>query len=254
MISIKSTTIAGLPLLEIAPSGQEMNQLPTVVFYHGWTSCKESSLVNGYELAKKGYRALLPDAYLHGERKSEEGVTGKETVFWDVVTKSLKELPELRDHYVEAGLSDPERFGVAGLSMGGITTCAALTQFPWIKSAVVLMGSPDPIAFSEWLLSSTWVEGIAASSDEKAAYTKELAALAPISLAEHPESINKRPVHFWHGTKDELVPYQMTFDFYQHIKGQPYANNVSLTTTVGAGHKVPYLISVEMSDFFSKHL
>src|SRR5699024_7431300 len=181
MISIKSTTVAGLPLLEIAPSGQEMNLLPTVVFYHGWTSSKESSLVNGYELAKKGYRALLPDAYLHGERKNDDSLTVKETVFWDVVTKSLRELPGLRDHYVEAGLSDPDRFGVAGLSMGGITTCAALTQFPWIKSAVVLMGSPDPVAFSKWLLSSTWVDGVEVSLDEKAAYIKELAALAPIS-------------------------------------------------------------------------
>ncbi|MEG0289466.1 MAG: prolyl oligopeptidase family serine peptidase [Carnobacterium sp.] len=253
MISIKSVTVAGLPLLEVAPLGKETDELPTVVFYHGWTNHKESSLVNGYELAKRGFRALLPEAHLHGERSAGELLEKDSPEFWDVIAHSLAELPVLKDHYIQMGLSDPNRFGVSGLSMGGITTCAALTQFPWIKAAVVLMGSPSPVSFSKWLLSSKWVEGMNVPFNE-ADYAKELAALQPISLDAQPEAIAGRPVHFWHGTKDDLVPYQPTFDFYQSIKDQPYAENVSFTTTVGAGHKVPYLASVEMAEFFLKHL
>src|SRR5699024_2084919 len=54
---------------------------------------------------------------------------------------------------------DSDRIGVSGLSMGGITTNAALTQYDWIKSAAVLMGTPSPIAFTEWLLKNYKVNG-----------------------------------------------------------------------------------------------
>ncbi|WP_034549956.1 alpha/beta fold hydrolase [Carnobacterium funditum] len=252
MISIKSLTIEGMPLLEINPKGKEMALLPTVVFFHGWESNKESCLVNGYELAKKGFRAILPDAYLHGERK-EKDLTKEGVEFWNVIASNLTELPLIREYYINKGLSDSKRFGVTGLSMGGFTTCAALTQFPWIKTAVVLMGSPDPVNFTKWLLSSKWTEGMELPVTEEV-YTKSLATLLPISLAMHPESIANRYIHFWHGTKDDLVPYQPTFDFYEEVKLQSYGSNLSFSASVGVGHKVPYTKSVEMADFFSAHL
>ncbi|WP_414838484.1 prolyl oligopeptidase family serine peptidase [Carnobacterium sp. TMP28] len=252
MISIKSVTVEGIPLLEISPKGKELDLLPTVIFFHGWTSNKESSLVNGYELAKKGFRALLPDAYLHGERK-EKDLSSQGLEFWNVVTRNLIELPLMREYYVNKGLSDSDRFGVSGLSMGGFTTCAALTQFPWIKTAAILMGSPDPVNFTKWLLSSKWTEGIELPIS-KEVLTGSLTALMPISLAKHPEKIANRFVHFWHGTQDDLVPYQPTFDFYEKVKHQSYGSNVSFSTSKGIGHKVPYAKSVEMATFFSTHL
>ncbi|MGB3159935.1 MAG: alpha/beta fold hydrolase [Carnobacterium sp.] len=252
MITIKSVSVDGLPLLEINPKGKEMELLPTVIFFHGWTSNKESCLVNGYELAKNGFRALLPDAYLHGERKEKELLPdGLE--FWNVITRNLTELPLIKDYYVKKGLSDINRFGVTGLSMGGFTTCAALTQFPWIKSAVVLMGSPDPINFTKWLLSSKWTEGIQTSINEEA-FNDSLVTLSPISLAMHPEKISNRYVHFWHGTNDDLVPYQPTFDFYEKVKERSFGSNVSFSVSKGVGHKVPHAKSVEMADYFLAHL
>lgn len=250
MITIKRVVIDGNPLLEVVSQDKATEQLPTVVFYHGWTNYKESVLVNGYELAKRGMRALLPDAYLHGERMEMPLVEEAFSEFWNIVTHNLKDLPGIRDYYVEAGLSDPNRFGVTGLSMGGITTCGALTCYPWIKAAVCLMGSPEPIQFSHWLLSSSWAEGL--SVPEK--YLTKLQELEPIDLSCQPEKIAGRPVHFWHGTSDTMVPYQPTFDFYQKIKEENFAKNVSFTTTEGVGHKVPYLTSVEMADFFAEHI
>lgn len=252
MISIKSKTVEGIPLLEINPEGKEKELLPTVIFFHGWTSNKESSLVNGYELARKGFRALLPDAYLHGERK-EKDLSAEGLEFWNVITSNLTELPLLRNHYINKGLCDSNRFGVSGLSMGGFTTCAALTQFPWIKTAVVLMGSPDPINFTKWLLSSKWTEGMEIPISE-GVLLESLTALTPISLANQPEKIANRYIHFWHGTQDDLVPYQPTFNFYREVKQQPYGSNLSFSTSKGVGHKVPYAKSIEMATFFSAHL
>lgn len=253
MILIKQIVAAGIPLLEIVLAERETEMLPTVFFYHGWTSCKESVVVDGYELARRGFRTILPDAYLHGERNADPEVPKPKTVFWDVVSHSIAELPNLKDYYVKKGLTDPDRIGVSGLSMGGITTSAMLTQFTWIKSAVILMGNPAPILFSKSLLTSKWVEGMELSID-KSEFEAATALLEPISLDRKAELINGRPILFWHGTADELVPYQQTYDFYLSIKDQPYAENVSFTTAENLGHVVPYAATVEMADFFEKYL
>jgi hypothetical protein len=169
----------------------------------------------------------------------------------------LQELPVLFDYYVKAGLTDEERFGVAGLSMGGITTCAALTQFEFIKSAVVLMGSPSPILFTKWLLTSKWAEDYPMEGNNSPAPEKvqeTLQVLKQIALNEQPEKIAGRPVHFWHGTKDDLVPFHLTEEFIESISMQPYADAVSFSVGHGVGHKVPYKVSVEMAKYLKKHL
>ncbi|MFL2104113.1 prolyl oligopeptidase family serine peptidase [Desemzia sp. FAM 23991] len=252
MISIKTVTIAGLPLLEIAPEATFSEKLPTVFFYHGWTNVKESSLVNGYELAKRGFRALLPEAHLHGERKTDESTNGN-VDFWNVVVHNLSEINTIKEYYVEQQLTDPDRIGVSGLSMGGITTSAMLTQFPWIKAAGVLMGTPSPISFSKWILNSPWTEGLDIELTEEQ-INQMTDPLKAISLALQPEKIAGRPVYFWHGTKDELVPYSLTNEFIQTIQNESYAKNVQFETTVNGTHKVPYAISVEMADFFEENL
>lgn len=260
MIVIKEKRVSGLPLLEIVAEEKKQETLPTVLFYHGWTNYMESVIVNGYELAKRGFRALLPEAYLHGSRSGNRPVSENGLEFWNVVAHSINESQIIRNHYVEEELSDPERFGVSGLSMGGITTAAMLTQYDWIKAAVVLMGSPAPLSFSKWLLSSPWADQVKEEESERIpALTKEeldqaLDALKPISLNLHPETINGRPVLFWHGTEDQLVPFQPTYDFYQRVKKEEYGQLVEFSIGRGVEHKVPYLTSVEMAEFFKKNI
>ena len=82
---------------------------------------------------------------------------------------------------------------------------------------------------------------------------KQLAQLKVLDLAHNPEKINGRPLHFWHGTADEMVPYQPTKDFYDKIKTNPYASNVTFTETLGAKHKVSYETTVEMARKFAKY-
>ena len=62
MFQIIQKTIGEVPLLEVVKEELRNEELPTVIFYHGWTSHKESVLVQGYELAKRGielsYRSI----------------------------------------------------------------------------------------------------------------------------------------------------------------------------------------------------
>ncbi|PJH64160.1 hydrolase, partial [Salmonella enterica subsp. enterica serovar Enteritidis] len=85
MVVIKQKMIHNIPILELVDDSIENKELPTVVFFHGWTNIKESVLVNGFELAKRGMRAILPEAYLHGERDKTGHATDDNIIFWEVV-------------------------------------------------------------------------------------------------------------------------------------------------------------------------
>lgn len=250
MFQIIQKTIGEIPLLEVVQEELKDKKLPTVIFYHGWTSHKESVLVLGYELAKRGMRAILPEAHLHGERNKIVQSTQDNTVFWEVVTQNLKEVSLIKEEYVSKNLSDADKFGISGLSMGGITTSAMLTQFDWIHSAAILMGNTSPVEFSKWLLSSKWTDGYENMDGLLTQKIKD--QLNSISLSEQPEKIAGKPVYFWHGTKDELVPFKQTEQFIDRIKDEPYAENISFTIGTGHGHKVPYEISVAMAEFFKE--
>jgi len=133
--------------------------------------------------------------------------------------------------------------------MGAITTCALLTVYDWIKAGVSLMGSPCPTAFARQLL-----EELPGLADIPASFVdQQLAQLELIDLSKHPERIAGRPVHFWHDTADQMVPYAPDKAFFDSIQGKDYARNTSFTTTIGQGHKVNYATAVEMAEKFEEY-
>lgn len=247
MILIKRKIIHHIPILEIVEEDKKGEAVPLALFYHGIMNQKERGLEPGYALAKKGMRVVIPDAYRHGERKEEayEGEPAAE--FWSVVLQNIKELPSLVEAYVDSGLAKKDQVSVTGLSMGGITTCIALTQYPWIHSAACLMGSPDPIGLSHWALKSRWVEGLPPIDAEKV--TALMAPFESLSLKEQPESLADKPFYIWHGTADESVPFDQMAQFVSDIRKEAYAEKICFRSTEGAGHRVPYAIFEEMAVF-----
>lgn len=257
VIQLKRKVINNIPVIELVDGELVDEKLPLVVFFHGWTNVKESVLVNGYELAKRGIRAILPDSIHHGERDPEGNATDNQLIFWDVVMHNVEEFKPLTDYYVEKNLADRENIGVSGFSMGGITTAAVLTQYDWVKAAVVLEGTPSPIPFTYWLLNNSNPansDNTALNGLNKNEVDLAMEALRPISLDLNPGKIANRPVHFWHGTEDESVPFDMTQDFVTKTQAEPYGRHLSFSIGEGIKHKVPYEVTVEMADFFKKKL
>ncbi|KRL00072.1 alpha/beta fold hydrolase [Liquorilactobacillus capillatus] len=250
MIIIKSKKIGMIPVLEVVQSVKAEEELPLVFFYHGWTGCKEKVLTQGYEIAKRGFRVVLPDALYHGERLVVGKTSEHKLEFWQIIVNSIKEFPQLLAYYRETtGIKD-EKIGVSGLSMGGITTCALLRTYPQITAAVCLMGSPAPCDFARALL-----EAIPGMEDVDPNYIEQqIKALELIDLSMNPQKIAGRPLHFWHGTSDPMVPYQPTKTFFDKIKDHSYAEKVTFTTTQDAVHKVSYETTVEMADKFAVYL
>src|SRR5699024_10372573 len=125
MITIENKIIANIKSLVIETKENKNKPLPTVIFYHGFESAKENNLTFAYLLAKEQYRVILPDSLYHGERS--KNLTNEELIL-------------------------DNRIGVSGTSMGGITTASLLKQYDWIKTGVVLMGSPNLVDFGNLLI------------------------------------------------------------------------------------------------------
>lgn len=248
MIKIIPKEIAGVPVLEVVKAELADQAIPVVVFFHGWTGNKEKVISNGFELARQNIRAVLPDALFHGER-IDGPIESHQFEFWQIVLNSIKEFPALIKYYQDTVGIPAGKIGAAGTSMGGITTDGLLATNQTVQAAVSLMGTPQPVTFAKYLLSEL-PEAQAIAPDY---FAEEFKELAEIDLSLHPERLANRPVHFWHGDKDTLVPYALDYDFYQTAKNQPYGQNLTFTTTKGVGHSVPYPIVVEMAEKFKEY-
>src|SRR5699024_6387741 len=137
MIGISKETIQSIPCLIVSDDQHGGAPLPTVVYLHGFMSAKEDNLPLAYLLAEKDYRVILPDSKYHCERACKNATFKRHISFWDIVMKNVDELQEIKSALDDHQLIQGDRFGVAGTSMGGITSSAALTQYPWIKAAAI---------------------------------------------------------------------------------------------------------------------
>ncbi|AMB93720.1 alpha/beta fold hydrolase [Aerococcus sanguinicola] len=208
-ITIRRRLLGQVPLLELVQEDRKNDCLPLVVYYHGWQSRKELNLTAGRRLAKAGYRALLPDAENHGERYRKYSKIPSMT-FWQSIQANLFEFGFIVDHFQQLGLAD-DRLAVAGVSMGGITTCALLCQHPEIQAAACLMGSPMPVHYAQ---------GIARHAREAGRYFPKdaktlLGWLEDYDLSIQANQLGNRPLFIWHGRQDDRIPFQEAATFVQ---------------------------------------
>lgn len=248
MISIENKVIGEITILEIVKEEQAQQELPTVFFYHGWESYKERVLEEAYQLAKANFRVILPDAFKHGERKSNENIGP--LLFWEVVKHTIDEFSMISDYYIQKGKTIAQRVAVSGLSMGGMIASGIINQYDWVHSAAILMGSPSPVEFTEWLLKNSFSQ----YEIEKQEIKDQLKELEAISLNMNPENINGRFIYFWHDLNDKIVPAKFTKKFVEKHEKEDYGKNISLELSNGRGHKVPGEIIFKMAKYFEGYL
>lgn len=253
MIGIQKEELSSIPVLTVVDSAYKGRPLPVVTYFHGFTSAKEHNLPIAYLLAEKGFRVVLPDSKLHGEREQAVGMKEMQLAFWDIILKNIEELGTIKKGLDEKGLILNDQFAVAGTSMGGITTASALTVYPWIKAAAVLMGSPKLTDFARALIDSFKQQNELPVTDEKIeALYKELETY---DLSRQPEKLNDRPVLFWHGENDPVVPHHHSYSFY-HETINLYENQEAfqMISEPGRDHKVSRSAILNTVDWFEKFL
>lgn len=206
----------GIPLLNVAAENRFTDALPTVVFFHGHMSAKEHNLHYAYQLANKGMRVILPDAHLHGDRDEGLDEIQMSLRFWEIVLTSIEELATIHTVIHQKKLAEGE-IGIGGTSMGGITTLGALTVYPWVKAASVMMGAANYVQLAKAQMAQFESKGfkLPITDDER---KKMLDTLARFDGTKNRAVFKQRPLFFWHGEQDTTVPFEPTFNFYHALK------------------------------------
>lgn len=249
MVELFEEEVEGIQIIHAVPAGKYHELLPTVFFYHGFTSSKEIYSYFGYTLAKAGFRVILPDALMHGARaEPDQGVLLKN--FWRILQNNVTELALLKETFVARGLADEKRLGVGGVSMGGMTTMAALVHYPWVKAAANLMGSGYFSSLSDTLFPSYGADTELSRED----FERQTALLLSLDISNKTSLIAKKPLFVWHGEKDDLVPYIESLKLKQALESFNQAANLTFISEPQAGHKVSVNGSIHATDFFATHL
>lgn len=208
---VRKRMVGTIPLLEVVTETAVHDPLPLIVYYHGWQTSKELVLTQGRKLAMAGFRVLLPDAANHGERKQTVSPIPSLT-FWQSIQTNLFEFSYLIEYFDKLALLDG-RLGVGGVSMGGMTTCALLTQHPEIQAAACVMGTPAPLKYRQRISQRTQELSVALPQD----YFKLTDWITHFDLSSQIDTLAGRPLLFWHGTEDEKIPYEDVAAFVETV-------------------------------------
>lgn len=255
MMIIEQLKIGDIPLLHVVQKEKNKEKLPFIIFIHGFESAKENNLHYAYLLANKGFRVVLPEVINHGERNPGLSQVEMNLQFWDSVTTTIDELPMIKDNFERENKIDVNRIGVAGTSMGAIITLGALTQYNWIQTAVSLMGMPYYEQFSQIQIQQLEKKGykLPFSEQEKEAVFQHL---RKYDLSQQPEKLAGRPLLFWHGKKDPVVPFSFSHKFYESIQPQygDHPDKLSFLEDEKADHKVSREGVLQLVAWFERFL
>ena len=251
---VANETWEGIPLLHVHTV--EMNEeTPVVIFLHGFMSAKEHNLHYAYQLVRKGVRVLLPDAKLHGDRS--EGLAEKQMNlhFWDIILNSINEVERIYNYLKKNHLLANHKIGVAGSSMGAITTCGCLKRYEWIHTAAICMGAPGFVELGKYQLERLAANGFTwPMTDEEITKINDMLANYDVTLT--PEKFAMRPVFFWHGKKDKTVPFENTYQFYLKLRAyyEQKPDYLNFMVDNQAGHAVTRDGVLEATAWLAEHL
>lgn len=264
MVEMGCENVSGVEVLHAFPAGAGARPLPTVFFFHGYTSSKEVYSYFAYALAKAGFRVIAPDALMHGAR-FDGNEAQRWRSFWDIFLNNISELPVYLRWCHERGLIENERVAICGASMGGMTALAAMTQYPWLRACACFMGSGYFSALSQTLFPPVM------PGDTDAADTlRQLAErVAPFDVTHQLDLLANRPLLLWHGQADEVIAAEESERLYQALRQHSHvqhshtqhshtqhshASQLTYLTEAGIGHKITPSALQAAADFFLRTL
>lgn len=240
---INTHTVRGTPLLEVVPEDQEGQPLPLVFFHHGGTNKKEVVIGYGVELAKRGFRVILPDALHHGDNDFKE--LRSPVDYLPVLEDAVRRHPYLIDYFQEVIADD--YVASAGLSLGGKITNMLMVADPDLKAGASLMCGVALTDFWQY-----FYDTVQAQREEDSSPLSEYPSgdfIQAHDLSRHLELVNGRPMYFWHSKDDHWVPFRYAYYPVKKLKDLPEGKRVIFTITDEDEHVVPKTVVSEMADF-----
>ena len=239
--------IGEIPAILFRPRDKQEN-IPTIIFYHGWSSSKESQRIRGFILASVGFQVILPDAIYHGEREPLKEYSFEEArrLFWKVILNNMEEAPRIIEEAVNKYSADPERIGLTGHSMGGFTAAGIFTHNPHVKTLVVLNGSCNWEDFNGDFKDTVEMD------EELEEIGNKVRTLDPMKNIDR---LKDRPILLLHGEKDSSVPIRGQKIFYEKIKySYEYKDRIKFIEYPNLNHYVTTNMMEETIEWFYKYL
>ncbi len=249
MIEIITEIVGDIECLHAAPAGKRHEPLPTVLFFHGFTSSKEVYSYFGVTLAQAGFRVIMPDADRHGSRYDGD-TEARLNHFWDILKRNIDEVPLLEQALHEKQLIEGTRFAVAGASMGGMTALGAMVRYPHLASVACMMGSGYFMSLARTLFPPLSAE----TPEQQQAFAARMAPLANYDVSEQLEKLADRPLLVWHGEGDEVVPAAESFRLEKAMREAKLDARLTFLTEKGIGHRITPPALNAVAAFFTHHL
>lgn len=249
MIEVNTERFAGIECLHAFPASMQHQPLPTILFYHGFTSSKEVYAYFAVALAQAGFRAVLPDAAMHGARYDGDSER-RSGHFWDILRSNIDELPQLERALRSQQLIAGERLAVAGASMGGMTALGAMARYPQLRSVACMMGS----GYFCQLAQTLFPPRAASSSLPEATAAQRLAPLADYDVSHQLKQLGNRPLLVWHGDADEVVPAGESVRLEHALRAAGLNQQLTFLIEAGVGHRITPTALDAMTTFFVRHL
>lgn len=246
-IITERTELAGIPILHVRARTLQ-GPAPTILYFHGWSSKKEFNIIPAELLAIDGFRVIVPDQIHHGERGALESYPkAAKTHFWKVILHSLDEADTLRRDAIARGWSLPDRFGVAGHSMGGFVSSGVLARYDWAQAAVLLNGCPCYGWADEHYRRTAGAFPATPAQEERLHQVDPEHLLAQVA---------PKPLLMQHGSADTSVPVDGVKRFYE-IAAPHYAacpERLALTIVDRLDHYVTNHMMEAMRNWFLQWL
>ncbi len=210
-----------IPLIIWAKS--TLKKKPVVIFHHGYGASKEQLVGWAPPLAEAGFLVVLPDAHHHGESRDPEFGAFEASNRENFPRESLIDMAATieKDKFIINFLKkredvQKENIGIAGNSMGGHISLAAIPLYKEIKAAVIIAGA------AEWetLIKETnlfdltgWKRDL-----ENQIGKKERELLRKYEPIRYLNRYPPIPILFLHGAEDKIVPINCIEKFYKKIR------------------------------------
>lgn len=196
---------ARIPALLVRPAAP--GPRPAVLIQHGYGSDKTLMMPLAHYLAERGFVALLPDAWGHGERFPHSGANWMSELsadyFLEVLRHTLAGLPICLDALDAQPDVQSEAMLVTGFSLGAMAALLVGTQDPRVAGVISASGAAAPDVLD-----------ISIAGSRLAGEATRAWALAHDAAA-HLGRLAPRPLLLQHGRHDDMIPLATTLRLYE---------------------------------------
>ena len=248
-VTSRKVKIGDIPALVVSPPDTKGRHL--ILWYPGFSGTKEGTEGQLRQFAARGFVAISPEVFQHGERRVEpqselpKRVRGNiRRYFWPILAKTAEEVPQVIDWAIRE-LGVRREVGIGGTSMGGDISVAAAGIDKRIKVVSAIVATPD------WLRGGSWEP----SGEPDAAAQADYDRRNPMT---HTEAFRHRPyIAFQSGATDTQVPWEHGIYFTDALKAdiyKGYEDRLKVNLIPGIGHGFhPQMMENSLS-WFDQHL